>query len=264
MLYGTSIATTKISAINALCHYFVKETKQDYEYFIIFDGKKARIYHTWGNLQKAVGKRNTSQGWRGFYTQHATEKAFRQYIESEGSKILQPPRSNIIQERSGQNFHKFSILMNMKLSFRQQWLSNLPTEVQLIISNKIKQDLYFDLSVLQELIGDLNESSTLGLEVDKYSGLSLQKNYAPPHHHPNTTCQNRLGAICHQGNGRGIIFFNGMLLLLSIPNEEEVPSFFGSKLQNLISSFARGHGFEAHIISELTRYNGKEWCSYQK
>lgn len=117
---------------------------------------------------------------RGFYTQHAAKRAFRQYTKSEESKILQLSRNNILQKMSEENFHRFSILMNMKLSFRQQWLSNLPIEVQLIISNKVKEDFYFDLSVLQEIIGDLNENSTPGLEVVQYIGLPLQNNYAPP------------------------------------------------------------------------------------
>lgn len=49
-----------------------------------------------------------------------------------------------------------------------------------------------------------------------------------------------------------------MLLLLSIPTREDVPLFFGPKLQAMIRAYARGHAFEAHIISELPRYNGKE------
>lgn len=62
-LWRSSTPTSKISALNALSHYFVKEAKKDYDFFVIFEGKKVGIYHTWGNLQKAVGKRNTPQGW---------------------------------------------------------------------------------------------------------------------------------------------------------------------------------------------------------
>lgn len=48
-----------------------------------------------------------------------------------------------------------------------------------------------------------------------------------------------------------------MLLPLSVPTGEDVPTFFGPKLQDIIRSYARGHCFEAHILSELPRYCGK-------
>lgn len=49
-----------------------------------------------------------------------------------------------------------------------------------------------------------------------------------------------------------------MLLLLSVDEEEDVPKFFGPKLQELIRGYAKDGPFEAHIISEIPRYHGRK------
>lgn len=43
------------------------------------------------------------------------------------------------------------------------------------------------------------------------------------------------------------------------PQEKMCQHFFGAKLQDIIRSYARGHCFEAHILSELPRYCGKSF-----
>lgn len=67
--------------MNALCYHLKEQvTKRDYEYFVLYDGAKRGVYHTWGALLKAVGRRNTPQGWRCFYSKTAAESSLAIYL----------------------------------------------------------------------------------------------------------------------------------------------------------------------------------------
>lgn len=142
--------------------------------------------------------------------------------------------------------------MNLKLTYEQQWLSQLSIEVQIIISKKANKTFLFDLEITQEIIGDLNEQATLGLEVVQYNGMPPQNNYGPSILLARIDW--KLFGLKHLVTE---LFYNDMLLLLSI-DEEEVPEFFGPKLQELIRGYAKGGPFEAHIIFEIPRYHGKK------
>lgn len=99
----------------------------------------------------------------------------------------------------------------------------------------------------------MNEEATPGLEVVQYIGLPTQNSFAPPILLAKIDWdQFSIKELV------GDLFFNGILSLLSISTGEDVPLFFGPKLQAMIRAYARGHGFEAYIIYKLPRYNGKE------
>lgn len=67
--------------------------------------------------------------------------------------------------RKERDFNTFSILMNLKSSFRQDWLGRLPIEVQMLINTKVKDEFYATMTELQEIIIDLNENQAAGLEM---------------------------------------------------------------------------------------------------
>lgn len=67
--------------------------------------------------------------------------------------------------RKERDFNTFSILMNLKSSFRQDWLGRLPIEVQMLINTKVKDEFYATMTELQEIIIDLNENQSAGLEM---------------------------------------------------------------------------------------------------
>ncbi|AXS67832.1 ORF4 [Dioscorea nummularia-associated virus] len=300
-LWRATTSTAKIKALNALCHYFIKETKQDFSYFVIFEGKKAGVYYTWGNLQKAVGKRNTPQGWRGFYTQQAAETAFSQYSKAQQimpdiqnisvkrdaadiqsaqdnnkEKILEVSKTSkrnmtvlevgessqckirITEEKETSSekdryiqFNKLSTLLHLKRSYRQKWLDNLPREVSQLINNKVKETFYFDLQISQEIIYDLDEQRKEGLEVVQWTGLPVQNSFAPA-----ILMAKVNWAIFEPKPLVAELFFHGMLLLLSLTEMEDIPDFFGPKLQNLLRQYKRDGNCEIHIISELPRIRG--------
>lgn len=250
-LWRANTPTKKVEALNSLCHHFHhnKVEKTDYNYFVIFEGNKAGIYETWAELQKTVGKKNTPRGWKGYFSKEAAMYAYTRYKATGTNPSITLEKQDPSSQSS---FGKFSQEMNLKVKIRKQWLNKLPEEIKRKIISITLEKFYFDLGILQEILADLNEEGTIGLETVQWSGQPDHNPYCPPI---------LLGKI-DLGELRikplvNDLFHNGMLLLLRIPENTNIPDFFGPRLQECLRAFSRGKTFFLHFISELPKMNSE-------
>lgn len=250
-LWRANTPTKKVEALNSLCYHFHhnKVEKTDYNYFVIFEGTKAGVYETWAELQKAVGKKNTPRGWKGYFSMESAMYAYTKY------RATGKNPAKIMEEHdpgSQSTFGKFSQEMNLKVKTRKQWLNKLPEEIKRKIISITLEKFYFDLGILQEILADLNEQGITGLETVQWSGPQHHNPYCPPILLGKIDWSElRIKPLVND------LFHNGMLLLLRIPENTDIPDFFGPRLQECFRAFSRGKAFFLHFISEIPKMNNE-------